>query len=219
MNQSDLKPAKDFANAFGCKAIVYGPPGSGKTPVSGSSPRPVLLATEPGLLSMRNSTVPTWIGDTKAKIDEFMKWFENSSETKNFDTLIIDSTSQMCNIALDESKSKHGLAQYGDMADYVMPFLKRLYFMREKHMFLIAKEELTTDGKRRPLYPGKFLPAEIPHLYDCILRLAKVPIPQVGEQLAFQCNGSIDVVARNRTGTLADFEPPNFTDLVRKVMM
>lgn len=219
MNQSDLKPAKDFANAFGCKAIVYGPPGSGKTPVFNTAPRPVLLATEPGLLSMRNSTVPTWIGDSKAKIDEFFKWFENSSEAKNFDTLGIDSTSQMCNIALDESKSKHGLAQYGDMADYVMPFLKRLYFMREKHMYLIAKEELTTDGKRRPLYPGKFLPAEIPHLYDCILRLAKVPVPQVGEQLAFQCNGSIDVVARNRTGTLADFEPPNFAALVQKVMM
>ena len=219
MQMIDLKPAKDFANAFGCKAIVYGPPGSGKTPVFNTAPRPVLLATEPGLLSMRNSTVPTWIGDSKAKIDEFFKWFENSSEAKNFDTLGIDSTSQMCNIALDESKSKHGLAQYGDMADYVMPFLKRLYFMREKHMYLIAKEELTTDGKRRPLYPGKYLPAEIPHLYDCILRLAKVPVPQIGEQLAFQCNGSIDVVARNRTGTLADFEPPNFAELVKKVMM
>ena len=218
MQMIDLRPASDFAKAFGAKCIVYGPPGVGKTPVFSSAPRPVLLATEPGLLSMRASSVPTWIGDTKAKIDEFFKWFEHSSEAKNFDTLGVDSTSQMCNIALDESKSKHGLAQYGDMADYVMPFLKRLYFMREKHMYLIAKEELTTDGKRRPLYPGKFLPAEIPHLYDCILRLAKVPIPQVGEQLAFQCNGSIDVVARNRTGTLADFEPPNFTLLINKVM-
>jgi hypothetical protein len=218
MNVSDLRPAKDFAQRFGCKAIIYGPPGSAKTPTINTCNRPVLLAVEPGLLSMRSSTVPTWIAPNKARIDEFMKWFELSTEAKQFDTLAIDSVSQMCNIGLDESKSKHGLAQYGDMADYVYPYLKRLYYMQEKHMFLIAKEELTSDGKRRPSFPGKFMPTEVPHLYDCILRLAKVPIPNVGETLAFQCNGTIDIVARNRTGTLADFEPPNFSEIVRKVM-
>jgi hypothetical protein len=220
MNQSDLKPAKEFAIKFGCKSIVYGPPGSAKTPIINTCPRPVLLAVEPGLLSMRNSNVPTWTAPTKARIDEFFKWFENSSEAKNFDTLAIDSTSQMCNIALDESKAKHGLQQYGEMADYVMPYLQRLYYMKEKHMYLIAKEELTSDGKRRPAYPGQQLNGSngVCHLYDCILRLCKANIPQVGEQLAFQCNGTIDIVARNRTGTLADYEPPNFSDLVRKVM-
>ncbi len=107
------------------------------------------------------------------------------------------------------------------MADYVMPYLQRLYYMKEKHMYLIAKEELTSDGKRRPAYPGQQLNGSngVCHLYDCILRLAKVPIPNVGETLAFQCNGTADILARNRTGTLADFEPPNFNDLVRKVMM
>lgn len=218
MNQSDLKPAKEFAKLFGCKSIIYGSPGTGKTPLIGTAPRPVLLAVEPGLLSMRNSNVPTWMAPTKARIDEFMKWFEQSSEAKNFDTLAIDSVSQMCNIALDESKQKHGLAQYGEMADYVWPYMQRLYFTKEKHLYLIAKEELTVDGKRRPSFPGQQLPRDIPHLFDCILRLAKVPIPNVGETLAFQCNGTIDIIARNRTGTLADFEPPNFTELVKKVM-
>lgn len=218
MNINDLKPAKDFAQLFGCKAIIYGSPGSGKTPLINTAPRPVLLAVEPGLLSMRSSTVPTWMAPNKARIDEFMKWFEHSSESKNFDTLAIDSVSMMCNIALDESKAKHGLAQYGEMADYVWPYMQRLYFMKEKHMYLIAKEELTPDGKRRPAYPGQQLPRDIPHLYDCILRLARVPIPNIGEQLAFQCNPSIDVVARNRTGDLDDFEFPDFGKIVKKVM-
>ncbi len=218
MNQSDLKPARNFAIQFGAKCIIYGGPGTGKTPIVSSAPRPVLLATEPGLLSMKNSTVPTWVAPTKARIDEFMKWFEHSSESKNFDTLAIDSTSQMCDIALDESTSKHGLAQYGDMAEYVMLYLKRLYYTKEKHLYLIAKEELTSDGKRRPSFPGRYLPTAIPHLYDGILRLARVPIPNIGEQLAFQCNPSIDVIARNRTGTLADFEPADFGKLVRKML-
>jgi hypothetical protein len=220
MNINDLRPAKEFARKFGMKAIVYGPAGTGKTPIINSAPRPVLLATEPGLLSMRNSEVPTWIAPTKNKIDEFFKWFELSAEAKKFDTLAIDSTSQMCEIALNEAKAriKHGLQQYGDMADYVYPYLERLYFMAEKHMYLIAKEEVQDSGFRRPYYPGKQLPIQIPHRYDCILRVAKVPIPNAGEQTAFQCNGSYDVMARNRTGDLADFEPPDFGALVRKVM-
>ncbi len=218
MQMIDLRPAKEFAQMFGCKAIIYGPPGSAKTPKINTCPKPVLLAVEPGLLSMRNSNIPTWMAPNKARIDEFFKWFEHSSEAKNFDTLAIDSVSQMCNIALDESKAKHGLAQYGEMADYVWPYMQRLYFMKEKHMYLIAKEELTTDGKRRPSYPGQQLNRDVPHLYDCILRIAKVPIPNVGETLAFQCNGTIDIIARNRTGDLADFEEPDFGKIVQRVM-
>lgn len=216
MNINDLKPADNYAIQTGMKAIIFGPPGSSKTPTIRTCPNPVLLATEPGLLSMKGSNVPTWIAPTKNKIDEFMKWFEFSAEAKKFDTLAIDSVSQMCNIALDESTSKHGLAQYGDMAEYVMPYLKRLYFMPNKHMFLICKEEVTSAGIRRPSFPGKFLPTEIPHLFDCILRLAKVNIPNFGEQLAFQCNGSFDVVARNRTGNLDMYEPPDFGLLIKK---
>lgn len=218
MQAKDLKEASVFAQLFGAKCIIYGPPGSAKTPIINTAPRPVLLATEPGLLSMRGSKVPTWIGSTKALIDEFFKWFENSTEAKQFDTLAVDSTSQMCDICLNESKKAHGLAQYGEMADWVYPFLERMYFMREKHMYLIAKEEVLPDGRRRPYYPGKYLPTQIPHKYDCVLRLAKVPVPGIGETLAFQCNGTYEISARNRTGTLADFEPPDFNLLVKKVM-
>lgn len=220
MQASDLKPAKDFARKFGCKAIIYGPAGTGKTPIINSAPRPVLLACEPGLLSMRNSDVPTWIAPTKDKIDEFFKWFELSSEAKKFDTLAIDSVSQMCEIALNEAKKriKHGLQIYGDMNDYIYPYMERLYFMPEKHMYLIAKEEVQDSGLRRPYYPGKQLPIQIPHRYDCILRLAKVPVPNVGEATAFQCNGTYDVIARNRTADLAEFEQPDFGLIVKKVM-
>jgi len=218
MNINDLRAAKEFAINFGVKCIVYGPPGSSKTPLINTAPRPVLLACEPGLLSMRNSMVPTWIAPTKAKIDEFFKWFEHSSEAKAFDTLAIDSTSQMCDICLSESKKAHGLAQYGEMAEYVYPYIERLYFMQQKHMYLIAKEEVTQTGMRRPYYPGKFLPTNIPHKYDCVLRTAIVSIPNVGEQLAFQCNGSYDIMARNRTGTLDLYEPPDFNLLVKKAM-
>ena len=110
---------KAKAEQAALKMGIYGPPGSGKTPIINTAPRPVLLACEPGLLSMRGSTVPTFQAFTAKLIDDFFEWLFSSAETKNFDTLVVDSISQMCNIYLADAKtkSKHGLQQYGDMAE------------------------------------------------------------------------------------------------------
>src|ERR1019366_853967 len=118
MKMSDLRPARDFAINFGVKSVVYGPAGSGKTPIINTCPRPVLLSCEPGLLSMRGSNVPTWQGYTPETINAFFEWFFKSDETKNFDTLAIDSNTYMAQIYLQSAlkTNKHGLAAYGEMA-------------------------------------------------------------------------------------------------------
>jgi hypothetical protein len=224
MNINDLKAAGEFAQNFGCKALIFGPAGSGKTPVFNTASRPLLLATEPGLLSMRGSKVPTYEAYEPKRIDEFFKWFFNSNETKNFDTLGIDSASQIADIyLLDAQKNnKHGLKAYGEMAERAMEHLRTLYYTRYKHTFVICKEEIKDlDGQaiRRPYFPGNVLPIQVPHLYDFILRLAKTNVPGVQvETLAFQCQGSYNVLSRNRTGNLSQYEPPNFSQLVDKAM-
>lgn len=223
MNIKDLRPASDFAKHFGVKAIIYGPPGSAKTPLINTCPRPVLLACEPGLLSMRGSTVPTYQAFTAKSIDDFFDWFFKSNETKNFDTVAIDSISEMCAIYLDKAKkeNKHGLAAYGQMAEDALKQLNPLYFTEYKHTYLIAKQEIVTDigiPFKRPYYPGRQLPAEMPHKYDVIAQLDIHNVPGVGQTRAFRCIGSIDTMARNRTGTLNEFEEPDFSKLVAKAM-
>lgn len=223
MQAKDLKAAGTIASRMGVKAVVYGGAGSGKTPVINTAPRPVLLATEPGLLSMRGSQVPTFDAYTPARINDFWSWFFTSAETKNYDTIAIDSVSQMCQIYLEESlkKKSHGMQAYGDMAIKIMSILNQLYFMERKHTYLICKQEIIdVDGinTKRPYLPGRVLPIDVPHMFDEILHLAKAPIPGVGEQLAFRCHGSMGVVARDRTGKLGEFEQPNFTNIVNKCM-
>lgn len=223
MNQASLRPARDFAVNFGCKAVIYGPAGSGKTPVINTCPRPVMLACEPGLLSMRGSNVPTWQGYTPEAINDFFKWFFASDETKNFDTLAIDSTSHMAEIYLQAAlkTNKHGLAAYGEMATETLKHLNTLYYTKQKHTYLIAKQEIISENGltiKRPYYPGRQLPIELPHKYDQILQLDIQNVPGVGQVRAFRCQGSIDVLARDRTGQLAEFEPPDFSAIVRKAM-
>lgn len=223
MQASDLRPARDFARNFGVKCIAYGDPGSGKTPVASTCPNPVMLACEPGLRSMATSNVPTWEGYTAQRVDEFFRWFFTSTEVKKFDTLVVDSISQMAEIYLQESikTKKHGLQAYGEMAKNVMDHLRPLYFTQHKNTYLIAKQQLIEDNGvklRRPYFPGNQLNVDIPHMYDAILHLGLHNVPSVGKVKAFRCHESMEILARDRSGALTEFEQPNMADIFKKCM-
>jgi hypothetical protein len=225
MNMSDFRPAGQFASVLGAKSLVYGAPGTGKTPLVNTAPRPVLMACEPGLLSMRGSKVPTWIAATPKAINDFFDWLLKSTEVKNFDTVCVDSLSEMASIFLRDALGKnsssgnkaHGQLAYGKMADCMIPHLNTLFHMPQKHTYLICKQD-TFDGVMRPSFPGKFLPTYIPHLYDVVMHLAVHNIPGAGQHKAFRTSASFDAVARDRSGNLAEFEPLDLTAIFNKVM-
>lgn len=224
MQANQLVPAGTLAGKFGAKAIVYGGPGTGKTPIIRSAQRPVFLAVEPGLASMAGSDVPTWYAPTWAKIQEFFTWWHGSNETRNFDTLCVDSVSHICEIYLRENpgKKSHGLQLYGAMAEEVYSILHKLYYQEQKHMYLICKQgvEKVNDGtgKKRPYFPGDVLNISVPHLFDLILHLDYHAVPGYGVQRAFQCHSSFDSVCRDRFGKLAQFEPPDIAQVFNKAM-
>lgn len=218
MNLASLRPAADFALRYGAKTVCYGPPGVGKTPVINTAPRPLLCICEPGMLSMRASTVPAFPAFTGKAIEEFFT-FIKSPEAKNFDTICIDSVSQMAEIILSEElpKSKDLRAGYGSMSRKMVSYMYDLYFMQNKHTYLIAKQS-TNEGVYRPYFPGQDLNVKIPHLFDIILFLATHSIPGYGQQRAFRTSASFDCVARDRSGKLAEFEPLDLTAIFNKVM-
>lgn len=230
MKLSDLQPAGNHAQNFGVKAVLYGGPGVGKTPIIDTAPRPILLAIEPGLLSMRQSKTPTWAAYKHPKgvcagITEFFDWWFSSNETKNFDTLAIDSVSEMAEAILrDEiTKNSNKLRAYGEMSFRVLDVLTKLYYQQQKHSIMIAKQFEDTETKRkRPSFPGQDLNVKVPHLFDEILHFAKLPpatIPGVMEEVkAIRCQESFDIMARDRSGRLSQFEQPNLANLFSKCM-
>jgi hypothetical protein len=230
MQQSDLRPARDFALQFGCKMVCYGKAGSGKTPICvKTAPRPILLASEPGMLTLRDSTVPTYPAFNTVKTEEFFTWWFSSHEAKNFDTLIWDSASEYAEMHLREgfgTKSKagndaHGQRIYGNMARDVMEKFTKLYFMQQKHIILITKLdrfELNGTIYNRPYYPGRQLPTAVPHLFDVVTCLGDWNVPGVGETKAFRTKESFDYMGRDRSGRLLEYEPPDVTKMIAKVM-
>jgi len=237
MNVNQLKPAGQLTQRFGVKSILYGQPGTGKTPMINTAPRPVLLATEPGLLSMRGSSIPTWEAFTIEKVDEFFKWFFESKESGNFDTLAIDSGSQYAEMSLakHQAKCKDGRKAYGEMSLEVMRWFDQLYYMPQKHVILICKQMKAEVGKQivasggaftvemtyqaQPFFPGQDLNIKVPHRYDEILYVSQAQVPGVSQPtIAIRTRQTPEILARDRSGRLAELEPPDLTALINKAM-
>lgn len=237
MQMNQLKKASELARRYGVKAMIFGGPGSGKTPLINTAPRPVLLVTEPGMLSMRTSSVPSWEAYNAPLIVEFFEWFMKSREASNFDTLAIDSMSNIAEIILIEelNRQKHGMKAYGTMSERVMKITNDLYYMPQKHLALIAKQALAENGRttmiangevitepvmqKRPFFPGKDLNVKIPHLFDNVMHLGEVQIPGHQKPVrALRTKEIPEIFSRDRLGNLNELEPADLSALFAKAM-
>ena len=224
MNMTELRPASELARSLGVKCLIYGDPGTGKTPVFATAPRPVLCACEPGLRSMAGSNVPTFEAYTIDRAVDFLRWAVGSHEAQNFDTLGIDSVSQFAEMILEHELGRHKDPRkaYGELSRTVYGWLTALYFMKNKHVYLIAKKTVQEEGnlkKARPYFPGQDLNVKVPHLFDEILHMERVISPKDGKQYPmFRTLGTDAILARDRSGRLAEFEPPDLSALFYKAM-
>lgn len=221
----DLQPASTLARKFGVKTVMYGGPGSGKTPLIMTAPRPVLCVVEPGMLSMRQATnIPAFEAYTPERIEEFFDWIFRSPEARNFDTVAFDSASQVAEIILTQElkRNKDGRKAYGEMSRRCMDYFNGLYFLPNKHVYLIAKQTVVDEGgvmRRKPYFPGQDLNVKVPHLYDEILHLGQVNLPGMGKPVVgIRTAEAFDIMARDRSGKLAELEPPDLSALFAKVM-
>ncbi len=214
-----IQPAYAFAQQFGVKAVVYGPPGSGKTPLVNTAPLPILCCVESGMLSMRTSSVPTVLAQTCGQLDEFFLWLLNSKEAGAFSTVCVDSFSQIAETILrfELGENKDPRKAYGKMSAKVMTYANQLYFSKEKNVYIICKED-SSDTQKKPYFPGKDVNTQLPHLYDVILHMDRFNIPQQGSHVALRTKSSETSVARDRSGKLFEYEQPNLTNIFNKIM-
>jgi len=223
MNINDLRPASEMARRFGVKSMIYGGPGSGKTPLVQTCPRPVMLVIEPGMMTMRQSKIPAFEAATAERIDEFFAWIFGSQEARQFDTLAVDSVSQMAEVFLTRElgRWKDGRKAYGEMSRHIMDkIINPLYYLPQKHIYLIAKQGTEGEtGKKRPYFPGQDLNVKVPHLFDEVWHIGMENIPGVvGPQRAIRTRESFDTMARDRSGMLNELEPPDIGALFSKAM-
>jgi hypothetical protein len=105
----------------------------------------------------------------------------------------------------------------------MMDHLFKLYFLQNKHIILVTKMQnfqINDMIYRRPYFAGQELPIRVPHLFDEVLQLGMFNVPGVvpAPTRAFRCVEQFDTMARDRSGNLVEYEPPNITSLIAKCL-
>ncbi|MEK7112816.1 MAG: hypothetical protein AAB875_05880, partial [Patescibacteria group bacterium] len=126
-------------------------------------------------------------------------------------------------VLTDELKrNKDGRKAYGEMSRRVMEYVNGLYYLPQKHIYLIGKQATIDEGgtmRKRPYFPGQDLNVKVPHMYDEILHIALTGIAgQPKPVIAIRTAETFDIMARDRSGKLNELEPPDLSALFTKAM-
>jgi phage nucleotide-binding protein len=218
----NLRSTSDV-HANGVKIVVYGQAGSGKTSLITTLPDPVIISAEGGLLSISDSALPFIEVNTMEALKEAYTWVAESAEAKRFQSVAIDSISEIAEVVLSHEKriNKDGRAAYGEMQVQVIEIMRAFRDLQGKHVYFSAKCEKSQDEMGRVLYspsmPGNKLAQQIPYLVDEVFALRVEKDAEGNTQRALMCDSDGLWLAKDRSGKLGAWEAPDLGEIIAKI--
>jgi phage nucleotide-binding protein len=207
----------------GVKVLVYGQSGAGKTTLIKTLPTPVIISAESGLLSLRDSDIPFIEVSDMDSLKEAYSWLTESAEAGQFQSVAIDSLSEIAEVVLSDEKrnSKDPRAAYGEMVTQVTSLIRSFRDMNGKHIYFSAKCEKQSDETGRILYspsmPGKQLPQQLPYLFDEVLALRVEKDEEGKSQRALMCDSDGIWAAKDRSGDLETWMAPDLGEIIKVI--
>ncbi len=213
------------AQLNGVKVLVYGQAGAGKTVLASTAPAPFLISAEGGELSLRNVQMPMAKVTTVDDLRDIYAWCEQSQEAKQFQTICIDSLSEIAEVVLNNAKRqvKDPRQAYGELIEKMETTIRMFRDLPGRNVYMSAKMEPTKDEltgvvKYGPAMPGKQLAVKLPYFFDQVCRLGINKAPS-GESYRFlQTQPDMQYEAKDRSGALASVERPDLGYIFRKIM-
>ena len=210
-------------HANGVKLLVYGQAGSGKTSLIPTLPNPVVLSAEGGLLSIAGANVPYLEVRSLDDLREAYTWCAESEEAKQFQSVCLDSISEIAEVVLAHEKkvNKDGRAAYGEMDVQMTEIIRAFRDLPGRHIYMSAKLEKQADEMGRILYfpslPGNKTAQKLPYFFDEVLALRVERDPEGNTQRALMCDSDGLWLAKDRSGKLGTWEAPDLGALIAKI--
>lgn len=203
--------------------LIYGKSGIGKTTLAATAPRPLIIDTEGGTLSLSNHDIDMVSIRSMEELNECAKKLAGKAG-KNYDTIFIDSGSELVEIVLLDLKEKakdkrQAYMEVGEEAIKVFRKFKDL----PKHLVVTAKMRISNvdnSEKYRASFPGNVLTENLPYLFDEVfcLRISDDDDNEDESTRFLQTQPDEDFDAKDRSNKLKKREEPNLTNIFNKIL-
>lgn len=209
--------------ADGVKVLTYGQAGAGKTTALATTPAPIILSAEAGLLSLAESDLPYIEVTSMDAVGEAYEWLTQSDEARQYKTVCLDSLSEIAEVVLSEerARTKDPRQAYGSMADQMQQLIRMFRDLPGKNVVMTAKLEKTQDESGRllwgPSMPGAKTGQALPYFFDEVLALQVHKDEEGASQRAFLTTPDGSWVAKDRSGKLDVWEPADLGAIFQKI--
>ncbi len=220
----EIRKVKETVTGKG-NFILYGPSGSGKTYSAVTIPGKTLIASaEKGLRTLLELTPDMDVVEINTIAD--MRELHTYLSTKlEYDTVFIDSLSEIGEMALSEAKAttKDGRQAYMGMADTVAGMIKAFNELPCTVIMTAQEERVASemigqvDYLYAPSIPGKAFMSKVPYKLDFVFCLRTRLNGESVLERAFQTGPNGDYLAKSRSQRLATFENADWTEIFKKL--
>lgn len=207
-----IKTTSQLAKLQGCKILVYGFAGAGKTRLLASAPNPLILSAEKGLLSLRKFNIPAWPIESMADFAEAYKYVKGSAEARRFDTIALDSASDIAEVifADKQKRQKDPRKLYPEVGAAVTSAFRDFRDLTGKNVVFLGKVSYEQDAMGNkfhfPMFPGKALAQAAPYFFDEVFYLYRQENNDGSEYRILRTQPGEGFTAKDRSGSLATLE-------------
>lgn len=218
-----LLNTRGYGARNGVKILVYGQAGIGKTTLCATCPSPVVFSSESGLLALARFDLPYYEIKSMNDLREAFSWCRSSSEARNFQTICLDSISDIAETVLSHQKAanKDGRMAYGNMIDEMTKIVREFRDLQGFNVYMAAKmdrfkNETTGVVMNGPSMPGNKLGQAMPYFPDEVF---KMDVEGSGTNSYRLLRTQPDFMndAKDRSGALAAIEEPHLGKIINKI--
>ena len=205
------------------KILVHGQSGVGKTTLIGTLPNPVVISAEGGLLALADLEIPYLNVTSMTELNEAYEWLLNSKEADQFQSVAIDSISEIAEVVLNTEKklTKDPRQAYGALQEQMTDLIRAFRDLPRKHVYMSAKTEKATDENGRILYspsmPGNKLGQMLPYFFDEVLALRVERDADGATHRGLMCDSDGLWTAKDRSGKLSPWEDAELGAIISKI--
>ena len=186
----------------GVKMLVFAEAGMGKTMLTATLPRPILISAESGLLSLRPDNIirvfgadrpdicydiPTIEIDSIEDVEQAYMWIVNPQNNpvvneqghRQFQSISLDSLTEIAEKCLNNAKRsvKDPRQAYGELIEKMQTLVRAFRDIPGLNVYMSAKmsrnkDELTGVTAYGPAMPGAKLGPELPYFFDEVFKMA-----------------------------------------------